>query len=193
MPVRRGTPIDPDATKARVLATAARLFYERGVHRVGVDEIAEQAGASKLSLYRYFGSKDGLIEAVLRDRSDRIHRWLAEGTADTAPGRERLLALFDRLVRWFGQEGYHGCAVVNTATEARGGPPVVREIARGHLHRYRDLLAGNLRAAGAPEALAGQLLLLIEGATVVTGIDGTPDAGREARAAAETLIDASLN
>jgi hypothetical protein len=96
--------------------------------------------------------------------------------------------VFDLLLRWFAEPGYHGCAVVNTVTDTRADPRVAT-IARRHLTRYRGLLERRLREAGVPDAagLARQLLLLIEGASVVSAIDGTPDAAADARAAAERL------
>ncbi|GAA4236079.1 TetR/AcrR family transcriptional regulator [Actinomadura meridiana] len=191
MPVRKGSALDPEATKAKVLTAASRLFYERGIHTVGVDEIAERAGASKLSLYRYFRSKEGLVEAVVEERSARIHEWLVEETAHAPPGRARVLALFDALLRWFADEGYHGCAVMNAATETRGQTSPVKAIARTHLRRYRQMLVEQLTEAGVAdsEALAGQLLLLIEGASVVAVVEGPAVAGRDARRAAEALLD----
>lgn len=41
----------------RVLDTAARLFYDRGIHAVGVDLIAAEAGVTKKTLYDRFGSR----------------------------------------------------------------------------------------------------------------------------------------
>lgn len=194
MPVKAGTPLDPEATKARVLETAARLFYERGIHVVGVDEIAQSAGASKLTLYRYFGSKDGLVEAVLQDRSDHIHHWLRAGTSKAEAGPKRVLALFDLLAHWFRERGYRGCAVVNAAVETRAKDGPVRDLPRRHLARYRELLEELLREADAeqPEVLARRLLVLIEGATVVTSIDGDGTAGQDARAIAEILLRSAL-
>jgi AcrR family transcriptional regulator len=190
MPATKGSPSGPAATRAKVLATASRLFYERGVDAVGVNEIAERAGASKLSLYRYFRSKEGLVEAVVEDRSERAFDWLVEQVREVPAGRERALAIFDALSRWFGGDDYRGCAVMNAATEARGRSDAVSRIARGHLRRYRRMLTEQLTLAevDAPAALAGQLLLLIEGATAVTAVEGGPEAGRDARQAAETLL-----
>ncbi|MDT3398385.1 TetR/AcrR family transcriptional regulator [Streptomyces sp. B1866] len=194
MPVKAGTAIDPGATRARVLASAAQLFYDRGVHSVGVDEIAQHAGASKLTIYRHFGSKEGLVEAVLRSRSERAHDILAARVAEEPPGPGRVLAIFDLLTRWFGEKGYRGCPVVNTAVETRAHSGAVREVPRAHLARYRELIEGLLTEAGvaAPAALARQVLLLIEGAIAVTAIDGDITAGRDARDAAETLLTAAL-
>ena len=53
-------------TTERVLDVAGRLFYELGIHSVGVDLIAGEAGVTKKTLYARFGSKDALVE--LRDR-----------------------------------------------------------------------------------------------------------------------------
>lgn len=52
-----------------ILNTALRLFCARGYDAVGVQEIADQAGISKPTLYYYFGSKRGLLEEVLRSNS----------------------------------------------------------------------------------------------------------------------------
>jgi len=180
------------ATRARILEIATELFYQRGVHAVGVNEITARARASKLSLYRYFPSKEELVTAMLTEHSDRIHAWLERETADAPPGPPRVLAVFDLLMGWFAQPGYHGCAVINTVTDTRADPRIA-SIARRHLTRYRGLLQRRLQEAGLadagePAALARQLLLLIEGASVVTAIDGDPAAGTDARAAAERLL-----
>ncbi|GAA4517097.1 TetR/AcrR family transcriptional regulator [Actinoallomurus oryzae] len=177
------------ATRARILGAAADLFYERGVHAVGVNEIAARASASKLSLYRYFPSKELLVQAMLAEYSDRIHAWLDRETASAPPGPERVLSVFDLLIDWFARPGYHGCAVVNTATDTRANGEVAA-IARRHLVRYRALLEDRLDGLGLtdPAAVARQLLLLIEGASVVTAIDGTPAAGQDARDAARRLL-----
>jgi AcrR family transcriptional regulator len=180
------------ATRSKVLDAAAQLFYERGVHAVGVNEIAACAHASKLSLYRYFQSKDRLVEAMLAEHSDRIHAWLERKTRDAPAGDPRVLSVFDLLIEWFAQPGYRGCTVVNTVTDTRADPAIAA-LARRHLVRYRLLLQTRAREAGVtdPERLAGQLLLLIEGASVISTIDGNPDSGTIARAAAQALLQAA--
>lgn len=189
MPKAQGVPIDPAATRARILDTATGLFSERGVRAVGVNEIAAAAGASKLSLYRYFPSKRALVEAMLAERSDRVHAWLRRSTKGAPAGRSRVLAVFDLLVDWFAEPDFHGCAVVNGATDTRGDPETAT-LARRHLARYRALFEERLRELGVsdPAGLARQLLLLVEGATTVSAIDGSPAAGRDARAAADALL-----
>jgi AcrR family transcriptional regulator len=194
MPIAKGGSIDPAATRSKVLSAAARLFYERGVNGVGVNDIAAEAEASKLSIYRYFQSKENLVERMLAAHSDRIHDWLRRETEAAPAGPERVLAIFDLLMHWFAERNYRGCAVLNTVIDTRGDQEGVRTIAREHLRRYRDLLTERLVEAGAthPEPLARQLLLLIEGVTMVTTVDGDDAAGDDARAAARQLIESAV-
>lgn len=48
-----------------ILQTACQLFSQQGYDAVGVQEIIEQAGFTKPTLYHYFGSKQGLLDAIL--------------------------------------------------------------------------------------------------------------------------------
>jgi AcrR family transcriptional regulator len=192
VPVRAGTPLDPTATRERILRVSERVLYERGINAVGVADIAKASGASKASIYKNFGSKEGLVEATLRYRSDRVHRWLAEGTAHLPPGTGQVLGVFDLLLAWYAEDGFRGCAMVSAAAEHRVADSAATRLARHHLQAYRNFLVRTLREAGAEDAdareLAAMLLVLIEGATVIASIDGTTDAGQHARAVALQLL-----
>lgn len=190
MPVQPGAVIDPSATRQRILSISERVFYQRGINAVGIAEIAEAAGASKASIYKNFGSKEGLVEATLSYRSERVHRWLADGTAHLVPGKQRVLGVFDLLVEWFTQDDFRGCAMISAAAEQRVSDPMIRRLARRHLQAYRDFLSQCLQDAGTrdPQQLASRLLILIEGATAISAIDGDAAAGQQARALAEELI-----
>ena len=59
---------DRRSARERLLAAADELFYEEGVHTVGVDRVIERAGVAKATLYSAFGSKDELIRAYLAAR-----------------------------------------------------------------------------------------------------------------------------
>lgn len=178
------------------------------MHAVGVTDIAAAAGTSKVTLYRNFPSKQHLVAAVVSARSDRVHDWLRRETADAAPGPERVLAIFDLLAAWFTEPGFHGCVLVNTATDTRGdtadtaGDSIAAAVpatVRGHLSRYRCLLRERLAELDPPphdlDALADQLLLLIEGATTIAAVDtdAARSAAAHARAAATILIAAATD
>ena len=72
-------PLTPGAR--RVLDAASELFYERGIHAVGVDTIAEAAGVTKKTLYDRFGSKEALVVAYLQHRDARWREHLADHLA----------------------------------------------------------------------------------------------------------------
>ena len=192
MPVVPGRQATPEATRAKVLKIAGDLFYHQGFDAVGVNEIAMAAGASKLSIYRYFGSKEGLFAAVVQDRSAATHERIAGRLAEVGgSGRDRLLAAFDVLLDLNAERHFLGCPVINAVTDARGrAENPAKAIAREHLERYRELLIPLLIEAGVvdPSAIASTLIMLIEGSTVVSTVEGSDEALRQARRAAEALI-----
>lgn len=56
---------DPERTKARILEAAAQEFSAKGLIGARTDQIARLAQANKRMIYHYFGSKEGLFQAVL--------------------------------------------------------------------------------------------------------------------------------
>jgi AcrR family transcriptional regulator len=192
MPVAKGTALDPARTRAAILAVATDVLYEHGLDGVGVAELCRRIGISKETLYRHFGSKDGLVRAVLEARSDRVIRWLHDAVA--AAGSDpaaRLGAVFDALGRWYAEPTFRGCGIVNAAAQHHDDP--VRAVAVRHLNRHVELLHDIAVAAGAndPRTLARQLLILVEGATVLADHHGATDAAGHARSAALTLLRAA--
>jgi AcrR family transcriptional regulator len=71
MPVLPTTPRGT-ATSQRILDAAAGEFAERGIAGARVDRITTASRTNKAQLYGYFGSKDGLFDAVIADRVGRI-------------------------------------------------------------------------------------------------------------------------
>jgi len=68
---RRGRPRDPERFR-RIMEAARNHFYARGLERASVDAIAAEAGVSKMTVYSNFGSKEGLFEAVVQERTERV-------------------------------------------------------------------------------------------------------------------------
>ena len=59
-----------------IIEKALELFCARGYDAVGVQEIAEQSGITKPTLYYYFGSKQGLMETILKENSHILEEML---------------------------------------------------------------------------------------------------------------------
>jgi AcrR family transcriptional regulator len=70
------------ATSRRILDAAAEEFAARGIAGARVDRIIAAAQTNKAQLYGYFGSKDGLFDAVIADRADRLMSTVTFDAAD---------------------------------------------------------------------------------------------------------------
>jgi hypothetical protein len=103
--------------------------------------------------------------------------------------RERPLAVFDWLDAWLHEPDYRGCAWINCFGElgATSGP--VAEEARKHKEGFRQFLRGLAADAGQAADVGDHLLLLAEGAIVMSALTGDLNAARKARAAAAKLVD----
>ncbi|MFH8499560.1 TetR/AcrR family transcriptional regulator [Streptomyces coeruleorubidus] len=188
-----GTPRRITMTPAarRVLAAAARLFYERGIHAVGVDLIAAEAGVTKKTLYDRFGSKEQIVVEYLADRDERWRAFLAErlDAAGPEPG-ERVLAVFDASRAWAADLSPKGCSMVNAHAEISDPAHPAHPIITGQKQWMLALftrLASDIDPEGA-EALARALMLLHEGALVAHGLGIFPDAVAHAREQARALL-----
>ncbi len=163
-------PLTPGAE--RLLAAASALFYEHGIHAVGVDTIASEAGVTKKTLYDRFGSKEALAVAYLRRRDDRWREQLEAALADTDPGVPSVVAFFEEAEHWAEGYGPRGCASINARAETPDPDhPVAREVTR-QKEWVRDLLLEHCRAAGVddPTTAADVLMVLYDGALVETGL-----------------------
>ncbi|MCA8063768.1 TetR/AcrR family transcriptional regulator [Burkholderia sp. AU31624] len=162
-----GTPGSAPDTRERILQTASELFYREGTRAVGVDLIVAQAGVAKTSLYRYFTTKDDLIEAfLLREDADFWAHWDAVAAQYRRTPREEL----DAQLQWIGERiarpGYRGCPQINIAAEYADGNHPARKVAVAHKQELRRRLTELADAMGVdePETFALRLATVIDGA-----------------------------
>ena len=193
-PVPELAPLTPGAR--RVLDAASALFYERGIHAVGVDTISEAAGVSKKTLYDRFGSKDALVVSYLQHRDARWRAHLAAALeAVPEPGADRVLAVFDAAIAWSDADNNpKGCSAINAraeVSEADGAQSVFPEATRQKvwLLDVFSELCGEARIAD-PRAMAQTLMLLHEGAIVTVGMRTFDRPLEHARSVARSLLTA---
>jgi AcrR family transcriptional regulator len=169
--------------KERILETADRLFYLRGIRAIGVDTIAAEIGISKRTLYNHFPSKDALISAYLE------RRFVQPRDSDKSPV-EQILGTFDSLERRFASKDFRGCPFVNAVAEVGPENRSVRKIAIAFKESrrlwFRDLLV-QIGVAD-PEGLATQLLLLVDGSIAQDLVRDDPAMARAAKEAAKMLL-----
>lgn len=176
----------------RVLEVAGKLFYDNGIHAVGVESIASEAGVTKKTLYDRFGSKDTLIAHYLQRRDERWRAHVEEKVkrSRVAPG-QRPLVVFDALEEWIATDNPRGCAFVNALAELPDAGHPGREVIREQKQWLHDYLRELAREAGLRNArkLATSLLVLLEGATVTASFGVVPGTVGNAKEVARTLIE----
>ncbi|HEY3083386.1 MAG TPA: TetR family transcriptional regulator [Chloroflexota bacterium] len=172
---------------------AGKLFYEEGVHVVGIDRLVEEAGVAKASLYTHFGSKDGLVRAYLEEHLRARREHVAKVLARYDSPRERLLGLFADAQEALAGTAFRGCRFLNASAEARPEESV-GALTEEYRTWLRTLFTDLAEAAGArdPKRLGRQLALLYDGAAVAARLDkDRTGAGLAARSAAAALLDAA--
>ncbi|MBT1621735.1 TetR/AcrR family transcriptional regulator [Curtobacterium flaccumfaciens pv. oortii] len=181
--------------RAHIVDVADQLFYARGIQSVGMDEIRTGAGVSLKKLYAAFPGKEHLIAAVLSGRHDLWERGVHGAVEAATTPRDKLLAVYDFLESWFGDDTFRGCGFINAFGELGATSPAVAEIARDHKDSFQrfvqELTAEVVTDPDGAEELAAQLALLAEGAQTTAAIAGTTEPAAHARRAASTLIDAA--
>jgi TetR/AcrR family transcriptional repressor of mexJK operon len=149
---QRGRPRDPERLQ-RILDAARSHFYAQGLERASVDAIAAEAGVSKMTVYSNFGSKEGLFEAVVRERTDRVMGGLAGvESLDPREPRKALMAVGEQFLKLTRDEGALG--KFRTVYGAAGAQPeACRAFYRQGPERLVDELAVYLRRANAAGTL----------------------------------------
>lgn len=122
--------------QADILRHASTLFNREGYQSPSIERIAEHAGISKMTFYRYYADKEALILAILKQKESEFMQDLAQITADKASAREKLFAVFDYYHRWFTCETFHGCMFTRALFEYGASSPAIRE----QCSRFKSLL-----------------------------------------------------
>lgn len=179
--------------RTRIVDSAYELFSRHGVRGIGIDRVVEDARVAKMTLYRYFPSKDDLVLAFLRERERRwTHDWLQQTIEGVAPKpADCTLALFDALDEWFHRPDYEGCAFVRTLHEFSRGPlhdETVHQM--GVVRKILETHAGQAGVEDA-EAFSFKIQALMNGA-MVGALSGDLQAARRGREIASLLLEQAL-
>jgi len=99
-----GGPAEPDEhVRTRLLNAAVRVFDRKGYAAASVREVAEMAGVAKPAVYYHFGSKEGLLLAILHQAERQLSHTLEQAALRPGPAQERIVALCEDVYALFGQ------------------------------------------------------------------------------------------
>jgi AcrR family transcriptional regulator len=180
----------------RIFETACELFYRHGIHGVGVDAIAAEAGSNKMSFYRSFASKDALVAEYLREQEREYWAWWDAAVAHHPDDpRRQVEALFEAQLEIAKSNECRGCALGNAAAEITDDEDELSTLVRAYKDKVRKRLHALARAMGARDAevLGDALMLLLDGGyftRLIFPLGSGPISA--ALSAVRTLIDAHL-
>lgn len=161
--------------KNKILETAVRLFYEQGYNTTGINQVIDESGIAKGSLYYNYKSKADLLLAYL----NHCHEiWFSEVRAVVAPfefSNDKILALFDFKVVYQERCDYGGCPFIKIANEVGNHQEIISaEVMRFKVavKKYIGDLVLSLPEGGNlyKEDLTNMIFLLLEGADVSSTI-----------------------
>ena len=90
--VAKGRPADL-GKRADILRAATRSFFDRGYAATSIEQIAADAGVSKVTVYNHFGGKAGLFSASVEAEAERMRGHFSIDGLEGGSVRERLLAI----------------------------------------------------------------------------------------------------
>lgn len=186
-PAPTTTPKRPSAARTRLIDSATRLFYEEGIHAVGVDRIIDDAAVTRATLYNQFGGKENLVLAYLRNEDEMLRALFAQAGAEVTDPAQLVDAVIEGIAADIRLRHTRGCPFINAAAEYPDADGAVRRLIDEHREWFRSTLQGVAEQAGleSPADVAASLVLLRDAALVGGYLDGddrvTPAFARTAR------------
>jgi TetR/AcrR family transcriptional regulator, transcriptional repressor for nem operon len=186
-----------ELTRQRIIEKSAPLFNQRGFAGCSMQDILDATGLQKGGLYRHFGSKEELAAEAFRyslAQAVKI-RLPAAHSSQSAAGRLR------EAIEHFVEKPSPvpgGCPILNTAIDADDGNPLLRRLAQEGLRGWRSRIAEVVREGIArkeirddvePRALANTIIATLEGALMISRLEGSKVALHDARASLEDLVE----
>lgn len=183
-----------DETRRRIIDSARALFADEGFHRVGLEHVAEHAGVGRKTIYFQFGSKLGLLEALVGDMSQRagVSDFVDAAVADDDVTRGIRRFVSGSCALWEHDAGICRALLTLSASDA-DARHVIDQVGTERLADLRRLTTrarrlGRLSREWTPARAADALWLL----TSFESYDLLRRAGKSSREATTLLSDMAL-
>ena len=181
--------------KQKILQVSTDLFQTRGINSTGVDTIVAVAGTTKMTLYKYFETKEELILAVLQQSHQDFQNWMNEklGGLGGSPN-EKIEKLFEFIEEWVTSPSFTGIAFIKASAEFPNEENRIHQLSSQQSREFRQFITKLAQDANIKDAegLALQLSILFEGAVQAEQIKRGSGAIKSAKKAAKTLIDIAI-
>jgi AcrR family transcriptional regulator len=179
-----------EGKKLEIVKYAFDRFYEAGFHATGMEAALAGSGISKRTLYKYFPSKEDLIEAALQLYSQGVVHELFDPVAHISDPREQIIEFFD-VRKVTGRMLTRGCLGAKAAQEYAGKNEGIVELGVAASSRGEVKFLELCKRAGfaRPQRLARQLNLLLQGALSLSHASGETSAFLLAKDVASVVLE----
>lgn len=184
-----------DAKRLDIVTRAFDRFYTGGFHATGIDALMADSGISKRTLYKYFTSKEDLIEAVLDHYGQVVANALFEPVLKMSDDpRQQLIACFDLRKTMMDASPARGCLGFKAAQEYLGTHEGIASRGRSFgVYVERKFVDMCMRARFVDaESLGKQINVLFQGAVLMSQIYGDSSPFVSAKTTLLALMDAPL-
>jgi AcrR family transcriptional regulator len=151
--------------KETILMTAARLFHKQGYSNTGINQIIDEAGVAKSTLYHHFRSKEDLLIAYLEEAGMMTIAAMKKAALKGSTPEEKITAIFDYIGNEAIQPDFYGCHFLNIVYEMPDGDEKARLQIKKQKDAVRRLLAALILPLDHPE-LADEIYTVFEGALI---------------------------
>jgi AcrR family transcriptional regulator len=188
--ISMGRNVGFEGKKLEIVKFALDRFYEGGFHATGMEAALAGSGISKRTIYKYFPSKEDLIEAVLQLYSEGVVRELFDPVANITDPREQIIAFFD-VRKVTGRMLMRGCLGMKAAQEYAGKHEGIVGLGRsaGSLGESKFLELCKRANFAEPTRLAHQLNLVFQGALALSHASGSTSPFLLAKGVASTILE----
>ena len=160
-----------NSIRQTIIDTASRLFYQQGYVNTGINQVIEESGVVKSSLYTAFRTKEEILMAYLEIAGAATDEALKDAANRHAEPKDKVLGVFDYLIELVQQKEYYGCNFLNIISEMPKDAEVVKRQIKKQKDGVRRLFAEILRPIQ-KEDLADEIYVLFEGALIGNKVHG---------------------
>ncbi|ORW51072.1 hypothetical protein AWC20_23715 [Mycobacterium parmense] len=176
--------------RAHIMAAARRCFIRNGFHAASMHDLVAEAGMSSGAVYRYFPSKDAVIEAIAADNLEQVVAVIGRSIDDGASPQAAIAAAIDFVTLRHGEDGFAAIALL-VWSEALRNPTLAAHLRNAIATAFAKLSAGAHRQDDGrldPTALADLLLCVLPGYLMRLALGG-PNAVENIPNAIERVLE----
>lgn len=168
--------METNSVRQTIINSASILFYKNGYNNTEINEILQNSGVSKSTLYDHFKTKEEICIAHLRHRNEEFSKQVMAYTEQAPKGVDRVMAVFHYLELFYKMEDFNGCWSIKVFSEV----PMANELIKsevisqknGFINYIEMLLTDNIEVNEPKDhkILAQKIYMLLEGAVAQSNL-----------------------